>query len=283
MIGIILLFLISVHLSVGMTISLVPISQKTLGEKFFRFNGAVSLVFLVVGEIGYQVFGSLDAAAKPSEKVLHWLIRINYAEPWLWSSGLLLLIYILILPYFRYPIRRMLLLLSSLCGSVALVVLALELESQAITPGLGRIIFPLDLLLSALALGSVTTCMILGHWYLVDPGMSVRPLKILAAIFITVVSARTILGGFTSLLVWQDLTNSGNDPFSNPDVGNLLFFLQRVLFGLVLPLALSWMIWQTVKIRSTQSATGILYVAVVFILFGELLSHYLLIATGYPI
>jgi len=125
--------------------------------------------------------------------------------------------------------------------------------------------------------------MILGHWYLVDPGMSVRPLKLLAAIFISVVSARAVLGGYTSLLVWQDLTNSGNDPFSNFDVGNLLFFLQRVLFGLVLPLALSWMIWQTVKIRSTQSATGILYVAVVFILFGELLSHYLLVATGYPI
>src|SRR6059036_787616 len=111
MIGIILLFLVCVHLSVGMTISLVPISQKTLGEKFFRFNGTVSLVFLALGEIGYQVFGSLNYAAMTSEKVLDWLIRIHYAEPWLWSSGLLLLIYILTLSYCRYPIRQMLLLL----------------------------------------------------------------------------------------------------------------------------------------------------------------------------
>jgi hypothetical protein len=64
---------------------------------------------------------------------------------------------------------------------------------------------------------------------------------------------------------------------------NMLFIGQRILFGLILPLALSWMIWQTVKIRSTQSATGILYVAVVFILFGEFLSRYILVSIGYPL
>jgi len=40
--------------------------------------------------------------------------------------------------------------------------------------------------------------------------------------------------------------------------------------GLVAPLVLTWMAWQTARIRSTQSATGILYVVVIFCFLGEL-------------
>jgi hypothetical protein len=49
----------------------------------------------------------------------------------------------------------------------------------------------------------------------------------------------------------------------------------RWCWGLLGPLGLAYPIWATVKIRSTQSATGILYVAVLFIMTGEFLSLYL--------
>ncbi len=42
------------------------------------------------------------------------------------------------------------------------------------------------------------------------------------------------------------------------------------------------MTWKTVEIRSIQSATGILYAALVFVLFGEVISAYLSLATGQP-
>ena len=45
--------------------------------------------------------------------------------------------------------------------------------------------------------------------------------------------------------------------------------------GFVAPLALDWMAWQTARIRSTQSATGILYVVVIFCFLGELTSQLL--------
>src|SRR5437867_3544839 len=281
MIGIILVFLVAIHLSVGMIISLMPISQRKLGEKFFRFIGTICLSLLALAEIVYH--GSAGKAAVSSQNVHHWMIRIADANPWLWLCGLHLLAYTLSLPYRRYAVSRLLLFLCALCGLFALASLASGLKSQAIPESLGMIVFPLDLFLSALALGSAMTCMILGHWYLVDPGMSVRPLKILAASFVSVVSARFLLSSYTAILFWRDLVSTEDDPLSSVLLGNLLFFGQRVVFGLVLPLALSWMIWQTVKIRSTQSATGILYVAVVFVLFGELLSHYILVSMGYPI
>ncbi|SVC87867.1 uncharacterized protein METZ01_LOCUS340721, partial [marine metagenome] len=48
------------------------------------------------------------------------------------------------------------------------------------------------------------------------------------------------------------------------------------------PIGLAWMTWKTVELRSIQSATGILYAAVVFVLFGETISIYLSLATGQP-
>src|SRR5260221_11410108 len=61
-----------------------------------------------------------------------------------------------------------------------------------------------------------------------------------------------------------------------------VFFWQRVLFGLAGPALLSYLTWETAKIRSTQSATGILYVDFFTIVVGEGLAKYLLFATSGP-
>ena len=54
------------------------------------------------------------------------------------------------------------------------------------------------------------------------------------------------------------------------------------MWGIVGPLALSYFIWKTADMRSNQAATGLLYVALVFVLIGELLSSFLTVATGFP-
>jgi hypothetical protein len=57
----------------------------------------------------------------------------------------------------------------------------------------------------------------------------------------------------------------------------------RILFGIVGPFSLTYFIWKTVEIRSTQSATGILYVQLFLVLAGELLAKYLRVAAGLPL
>ena len=51
--------------------------------------------------------------------------------------------------------------------------------------------------------------------------------------------------------------------------------------GLLGPLLLAGMAWQTARIRSTQSATGILYVVVILCFVGELTSQLLLDKTRF--
>jgi hypothetical protein len=53
--------------------------------------------------------------------------------------------------------------------------------------------------------------------------------------------------------------------------------------GLVLPLVLAWLTWQTLKIPNTQSATGILYAAVILTFIGELTSQLLSADAAYPL
>jgi hypothetical protein len=62
-----------------------------------------------------------------------------------------------------------------------------------------------------------------------------------------------------------------------------IFFWQRVLFGLAGPLVLSYLTWETAKIRSTQSATGILYVDLFTVMVGEILAKYLLVSVSVPV
>jgi len=64
--------------------------------------------------------------------------------------------------------------------------------------------------------------------------------------------------------------------------GNV-FVTPRVLFGLAGPAVLSYLTWETAKIRSTQSATGILYVDLFAVMVGEVLAKYLLLATRVPV
>ena len=51
-----------------------------------------------------------------------------------------------------------------------------------------------------------------------------------------------------------------------------------IVFGFVAPAALVWMTWRCVQIRSNQSATGILYVSLAFVLIGEIIAKYFLVS-----
>ena len=131
-----------------------------------------------------------------------------------------------------------------------------------------------DDVLSALVVGSATTAMLMGHSYLISPSMSIAPLmRLLAALGVSVI-LRTALACF-GLWGW-----TSNHDTSNLEAELILWLPARWFLGLIAPLVLGWMAWETARIRSTQSATGILYVAVIMCFLGELTSQLLLEKTG---
>lgn len=137
-------------------------------------------------------------------------------------------------------------------------------------------------LLSALLLGSVTLAMMLGHWYLVTPKLSITPLKRYSASYILL----TVLTALELALSYSHWVGFGSQPFTPAGaslVGDeVIFVLFRVAWGILPPLGMAYWIWETVKMKSTQSATGILYAAMVCTLIGEGMGLYLTLQTGVP-
>lgn len=135
-----------------------------------------------------------------------------------------------------------------------------------------------DRLTGGLVLGTITTAMLLGHWYLNTPTMKLDPLKRLIVFIGIALIARMIVSGAGGWMEGQRLTAAG--AFSQQW---LLFLTLRWLAGLVSPLGLAWMTWQTLKIPNTQSATGILYAGMILAFIGELTAQLLSAAASYPL
>jgi hypothetical protein len=134
-----------------------------------------------------------------------------------------------------------------------------------------------DDLTSAALLGSATTAMLVGHSYLMAPAMSLAPLyRLLAALAATAI----VRVGVALLGLWLWTGAPGGHTL---DTEMVLWLAVRWGIGIVGPLALCWLAWETARIRSTQSATGILYVVVILCFLGELTSQLLLTRTGYTL
>jgi hypothetical protein len=152
---------------------------------------------------------------------------------------------------------------------------ALLLASRAVRPDqeLGPLVA--DDLTSAGLLGAATTAMLVGHFYLIAPTMSLAPLvRSLAALGVCALLRLAL--ALAGLWLWRAEPAGGR-----LEVETVLWLAVRWGVGLLAPLALGWMAWETTRIRSTQSATGILYVVVIFCFLGELTSQLLLSKTGY--
>ncbi|MAT69003.1 MAG: hypothetical protein CMJ58_05710 [Planctomycetaceae bacterium] len=130
---------------------------------------------------------------------------------------------------------------------------------------------------SGLLLGAVTASMLLGHWYLNAPGMKLEPLNDLIKVIAVVVVLQACVSG--AALYWL----CGAEGHGWPDTGTLAMIAGRWAFGLVGVAALAWMARETLKIPNTQSATGILYVAVIGAFAGEMLSLMLAAQHAYPL
>ena len=128
----------------------------------------------------------------------------------------------------------------------------------------------LTVMLSAAVLGAATTGMLLGHWYLVTPALTNAPL--LRAIVV-------LLGSLVLQAILFPLTLAGLTHGSGSVTGALgLSPVLSVLWALaavVLPLVASGLALPTGRLRSFMSTTGLLYLAMIAILPGQLLGQLL--------
>jgi hypothetical protein len=121
---------------------------------------------------------------------------------------------------------------------------------------------------SGLLLGATLTAMLLGHYYLIAPAMTIEPLKRSLNLIAVGLIARCLFAGIGMWVAKVGPFASG----SGGHASDTTIIAMRWGMGFVGATVSVYLARRTVEIRSTQSATGILYITSIFVLFGELTS-----------
>lgn len=159
-------------------------------------------------------------------------------------------------------------------GSAVASVTALLHASFEVFPDLSASTLAADQLTSGILLGLATTAMLMGHSYLIAPSMSLQPLLVLIGGLFVALALRGGVSGW-GLWLW-----TREHPLVRLDEATMLLPV-RWIVGLLGPAILNILALQTARIRSTQSATGILYVVVILTFLGEVVSQVLFQMTSF--
>jgi len=162
---------------------------------------------------------------------------------------------------------------ASLAGFMSLAFLAQVLS----IPTWGYALTLLSLVVGALVVGAVTLGMILGHWYLVTPRLPEQPLREMIFWLMVAMGVQAALITLALVLPRDEIANAVDTPIlENP------FFWMRIGGGLLFPMLLVWMAYDSSGVRAMQSATGLLYIAMALVLCGEVLGKGLLFVSAVP-
>jgi hypothetical protein len=261
------LFLFLSHLAIGIVLTL-PFVSRHAGVKFFRFNAGLATVILAVA-LALRPAGQPAPGAAAAAWACVWAATGAIAAYWVTVGRVL------------GALKQPLLWTAAAAGAAALV-----LQGIALAPAgdFLALLTPVSFATSAALLGAACTAMVLGHWYLILPSMDVGYLQSIVRIHIAALLLRVVVVGTAVALafaLWSPDHGPRFDRYVFSSAG--VFLWQRVLFGLAGPLVLSYLTWETAKIRSTQSATGILYVDFFTVIVGEVLAKYLLLTIAVPV
>ena len=173
-------------------------------------------------------------------------------------------------------------LLAGTSGVAASVLTCLFAAGSETRYSIATVMIVLGQALGSWMLGSITVAWLLGHAYLTATKMTIAPLRYFSRLLSAAVAAR-----FAFLIVglaaaWLMQEGSAVSIWTRLEQWWLIVML-RVGVGLVAVAIFAYMVGDCVRLRSTQSATGILYFASAMAYVGELASQYLTRELGWPI
>jgi hypothetical protein len=236
----------AVRLVLGMAALMLMTSWRTVPLSFFRTHCQIILALLVLAALDAARLAGpgLSVGLLVAGSVLAYIATVS------WGLGL---------PRLAAP-ATWLIVLACACWLI--------LASRS-APAALLVFNAASRFASAFLLGSTLTAMLLGHHYLTAPTMSIDPLKRYVRCIGWGLLARGLVAMFGMTLVYRGLM--ALEPGSLGS-SSLLMLSMRWGMGFAGPALAAILAWKTVQIRSTQSATGILYVALALVLFGELSS-----------
>ncbi len=144
---------------------------------------------------------------------------------------------------------------------------------------------PLSDLSGAAVLGGAVVGMLLGHWYLTATTMSIEPLKRVNLFLGIAGFIRLFVSAGSMLSVWSERAKYASVRSIPPEIMSIppMWLGMRWLAGIFGPIVVSLMVWQILRYRNTQAATGVLFVGVILVFIGDMTAALLLSETKWPL
>lgn len=176
---------------------------------------------------------------------------------------------------------RLLCLIGGIAGITAAVLSSLAITNHLPQTFVLSLFITINQVLSSLFLGSITVAWLLGHAYLTATRMTIAPLRHFSRA-LTATTALRILGVvvIVGLGFWSTRYHA---PSLFAQLTQYWIITSvRLVVGLIGVAVFAYMVADCVRLRATQSATGILYFGSIFAYIGELAGQHLLYETGWP-
>lgn len=265
-----------------------------LSEFFFSLIGGIFAVIATgrLDQIAWRFLrtvGALQAAL--TVFALVWIVRFQTVPAsmpaWLiYGIAVVVVLASFGIMFFSPIANHRRLFFRGLCvsGAVGALVIAAVYAAMSVpveaTSGLIRAGAILSRVFGALLIGSITVAWLLGHAYLTATRMTIAPLRHFSKLLSWSVVFRMITVIISIGVAWWMQDSYGA---AARLTDSWLVLSLRIGVGLLALAIFAYMVADCVKLRSTQSATGILYFGSVFAYVGELASQHLVTACAWPL
>jgi heme A synthase len=240
--------------ALGTLASLAFVPFREIGSYYFRFHALVAALMAALGTTIGEPWAELGRGP-----AMHRMVAAGAL-----GFGVLVLLFYAVTRKAEKDLRIDAILLPVTVGASWIAMWAFErIEYGTFDAAL----LAVHLLTSAAVLGTSLVAMSTGHWYLANAALSFDILIRLCRLFAGALVLKAVV---SAIYLWK-----GRRGFEDLEAFYLLVIGVRLVAGLLLAGLLAWMSLSCAKRKANQSATGILYVAVVFVLMGEVISLYL--------
>lgn len=257
--------LVFCQLGVGGLLALAVPPFHDIARGYFKSSGGVFLFCAWVGG-GGAIYLRLTRGAE----------AVGTGEALVWGLFLLLFSAYLASLWTEYVFIRARLYAASLLVGL----FALSLSAVGVTPDASWALGTLsvvDAFAGAAALGGVTSGMLIGHWYLIDPGMELEPFHKCFRFFVGALFFEVAVLAVVVLYAWA---TSGSAPLFG---GYGPLAAMRFFLGPVAALGIAALTARVLAIPQTMAATGLFYIATLAVLVGNFLGRYFTFRTGLPL
>ena len=249
----------------GITLMWQLMPRREVTDGFFRIQMRLLLGLAVLSALLLTASATFNASEdlteSTAETATQWMRSLSIAAAILsyigsifWALGR------------RTPGNLLVFLLTLICVS------ALSIHSYWVPNSSGLAAQVLSDVSSAAVAGAVLTGMLLGHWYLTTPTMSIQPLWWFNRSIVVAGALRFAASAWT-------LTEFG---LPQADVTQQIWLAMRWFGGIATPVVVALLVWRILKLRNTQSATGVLFAGLILVFMGEMTAALLERQTGLP-